>query len=228
MLDPLVLDNLRHGAEVISADSKDVGTLHAVVVDPRDNEITQIVVNRGPHFPQPGFGAPDLVLVPIDEMADAREKKVVLKCTRRKLDEMPSYVDRDFTAPAADWRREGLHHEVSLWEVGATVAASLGSLTGIAVPRETFKKARFERHIMNDAPVWRTEPHAHIGDVERVLVDEETEEIVALVIRRGPFFAHDVILPIDHVTEILDGVVHVRITDEEIERLQVFDPPPEP
>ena len=229
MVDPLLLDNLRHGAEIISTDNKEVGKLHAVVVDPRDNEVTHIVVNTGPHFPQPGFGAPNLVTVPIEDMADAREEKVILKCTKRKFAQMPAYVERDFTPPHPSWREpEWVHRENSLWAVGVAVAASLASLTGIPVPLETFRKAKFERHIMNDAPVWREEPHSHIGDVERVLVDEESEEIAALVIRRGAFFADDVILPIDHVTEILDGVIHVRITDDELRRLEVFRAPPEP
>ena len=229
MVDPLLLDNLRHGAEIISTDNKEVGKLHAVVVDPRDNEVTHIVVNTGPHFPQPGFGAPNLVTVPIEDMADAREEKVILKCTKRKFAQMPAYVERDFTPPHPSWREpEWVQRENSLWAVGVAVAASLASLTGIPVPLETFRKAKFERHIMNDAPVWREEPHSHIGDVERVLVDEESEEIAALVIRRGAFFDDDVILPIDHVTEILDGVIHVRITDDELRRLEVFRAPPEP
>ena len=229
MVDPLLLDNLRHEAEIISTDNKEVGKLHAVVVDPRDNEVTHIVVNTGPHFPQPGFGAPNLVTVPIEDMADAREEKVILKCTKRKFAQMSAYVERDFTPPHPSWREpEWVQRENSLWAVGVAVAASLASLTGIPVPLETFRKAKFERHIMNDAPVWREEPHSHIGDVERVLVDEESEEIAALVIRRGAFFADDVILPIDHVTEILDGVIHVRITDDELRRLEVFRAPPEP
>jgi len=59
------------------------------------------------------------------------------------------------------------------------------------------------------------------------LVSEETDEIVALVIRRGVLFHHDVILPIDHVYEVLDGFVHVRISDGELERLEAFHAPTE-
>src|SRR3972149_2665557 len=81
MTDSHPLDNLRPGADVSSADNEEVGKLHAVIMDPRDNRVTHIVVNTGPHFPEPGFGAPDLITVPVDEMADAQEEKVILKCT---------------------------------------------------------------------------------------------------------------------------------------------------
>src|ERR1700680_457101 len=81
--EPSVLDNLRQGATVVTTDGKHVGTLHAVVIDARDDDITHLAVNAGPHFPAPGFGAPRIVSVPIEEMADAREAQIILKCTKR-------------------------------------------------------------------------------------------------------------------------------------------------
>jgi len=220
---PHLLDNLRHGAQVLSADGKELGKLHAVVIDPRDNEVTHIVVNAGPHFPEPGFGAPQLIEVPIAQMADAQEQKVLLECNKQQFRSLPAYVERAYTQPpVSDAGGRGAGPAHLLWNVGMAIAGALASMGGIAVPAETFRKARFERHILNDAPVWRSEPHSHIGDVERVLIDEETEEIQALVVRRGALFSHDVVLPIDYGTEILDGVIHVRISDEEVERLQPF------
>jgi uncharacterized protein YrrD len=229
MIDSSPLDNLRPGADVISSDKKELGKLHAIVMDPRDNRVTHIVVNTGRHFPQPGFGAPNLVTVPVDQMTDAREEKVVLKCTKRKFSQMPPYVERRY-APPPPSKSERLPHEGAthlLWEVGVALAAALASPTRIGVPTESFRKAEFERQILHDAPVWRLEPQSHIGDVDRVLVNEETDEIVALVIRRGVLFHHDVVLPIHYVTEVLDGFIHVRISDEELERLEAFHAPPE-
>jgi len=218
------LENLRHGAHVESADGKDLGRLHSVVIDPRDNEVTHIVVNAGPHFPEPGFGAPELINVPIDAMDDAGEEKIVLNRSRDDFRKLPQYVERDFT-PARPKRQEAeqTDHAHRLWNTGVALAASFASLlTGIAVPAETVRKASFEREILNDAPVWRSEPHTHIGDVERVLVDEETDEIRELVIRRGALFHEDVVLPMVYVTEIQDGVVHVQISDAELRGLQAY------
>lgn len=218
------LENLRHGAHVESADGKDVGRLHSIVIDPRDNEVTHIVVNAGPHFPEPGFGAPELINVPIEAMDDAGEKKIVLNRSRDDFRSLPQYVERDFTpAPPSLQEAPPTDYPHRLWNTGVALAASFASLlTGIAVPAETVRKASFEREILNDVPVWRSEPHAHIGDVERVLVDEETDEIRELVIRRGAFFHEDIVLPMDFVTEIQDGVVHVQITDAELRDLQAY------
>ena len=75
---------------------------------------------------------------------------------------------------------------------------------------------------------WRIEPHTHIGDVDRILIDEQTREIEALVVRRGVVFSHDVILPIHYVVEVLDDIAHVNISDDDLERLAEFQAPPEP
>lgn len=214
------LDNFRPGAEVLSADGREVGNLHAIVIDPRDNGVTQIVVNAGPHFPEPGFGDPRLVEVPVDSVEDAGERAVRLRATLREFQQMPDYVERRFfpartseeAPPGNVW-----------WNTGVAIAASLsGLLTGIAVPGETFRRAEFERHILEDTPVWREEPRRHIGDVERLLVDEETDEIRAFVVRRGGLFPHEVVLPAEYVTEIQDGIIRARISDEELERLEPF------
>lgn len=222
-------DTLRHGAAVFTSDRRQVGDLHAIVVDPADNEVTHIVINTGPHFPEPGFGAPDLVEVPIEQMEGAEEDGVFLKLDRDAFRRLPEYAGRDHL-PSPSTAGEAAEPEPggpvrALWNVGIAIARSLASIGSIGVPQETFRQARFERHILNDAPVWRTEPHKHIGDIERVLVDEDSDEIRALVIKRGVLFPHEVVLPISYVTEILDGVVHAEISDSQLEELQEFTAP---
>ncbi len=232
MMEQGILDNLRHDAPVVSSDGAEVGKLHAVVIDPRDDEVTHIVVNAGPHFPSPGFGAPKLVSVPIGQMEGAEEQDVVLRCSEQEFAAMPSYVERDFLPPPEEEAAEAAPEEESegflpirrLWDAATALAASFGQqLVGIPVPRETFQVARFERQIVYESPVWRVEPHEQIGEVERVLVNHETDEIEALVVRRGGLFSEDVVLPIEYVTEILDGMIRVELSDEQVAGLARFE-----
>jgi sporulation protein YlmC with PRC-barrel domain len=226
-IEPRVLDNLRPGAEVFSADGKEVGTLHAVIVDPRDDDITHIAVNAGPHFPAIGFGAPRIVSVPIEEMTDAREKKIILKITRRKFLALPDYAEWHFGSATDAWEPpEGLERAGAVAPV-ALIQRGMG-VWALPVPAEIRHREPFEREILDGGRVWRVVPHTFIGNIERVLIDEVTDEIRALVIERGPFFGRDVILPIEFVTEIEDVVVYVDISDEELEELEEFLAPPEP
>ena len=225
-----LLDNLSDDAEVMSSDGKEVGKLHAVVFDPRDDEVTHVVVNAGPHFPTPGFGAPKLVSVPMEQMEGAQEGKVFLSCSEREFDAIGPYVERDFVPHP----QEGDEEEIepggrprpvrALWNAAAALAASFANqLVGIPVPRETFKVAQFERQIVYDSPVWRIEPHEQLGEVERILVGHESDEIEALVLRSGHAFNEDMVLPVEYIEEILDGMVRVQISDEEMQGLERFE-----
>jgi uncharacterized protein YrrD len=224
-----IIDNLRHDAKVTSSDGAEVGKLHAVVVDPRTDDVTHIVVNAGPHFPTPGFGAPKLVSVPIGQMVGAEEEDVVLTCSSAEFEAMTSYVERDFLPPPEDESAEaapdrGFRPIRMVWDAAVALAASFGQqLVGIPVPRETFQVAQFERQIVYDSPVWRVEPHEQIGEVERILVDHDTDEIESIVVRRGHLFNDDVVLPIDYVTEILDGMIRVELSDQQVAGLAKFE-----
>jgi len=220
MTDMAMLDNLRHGADVLSTDGHEVGRLHTVLLDGRDETVTRIVVNAGPYFPAPGFGSPDLIAVPVAFVADAQDDRVVLAVTREKFREMPPYADYSPPPPPpepSDKERRGVI------DVAIALAQSFASIGGVPVHREAFRRAEFERHLFNDAPVWRNNPHEQIGEVEHVLVDEQDEEIEAIVVRRGEVLGDKVILPIDYVSEVFGGIVRVDITDEEIEALEEYE-----
>jgi uncharacterized protein YrrD len=216
------IDSLRHGAPVFSSGGARVGTLHAIIVDPRSNQVTHLGVNAGPHFPEPGFGDPKIVSVDISLLRDATDDRVDLDLAEARFRDLPLYEHTHFfRVPDEERQPETAGLPARLWEAGLAVAASLASLgTGITVPAEHFAKASFERHILNDAPVWREEPSLQLGEVEEVLIDGSTDEIAGLVIREGDVFSEKVVLPIRYVTEIRDGLIHVQITDEEIEQLE--------
>lgn len=216
------LDDLRPHADVRTSDGEDAGKLHAVVIDPRENRVTHLAVNTGPFLPEPGFGDPKIVQVDIDKLQDAGDEAVTLSLTSAEFADLPLYGHTHFfevpdEAPAPS----GMSR---LWDAGVAIAASLARLgTGLAIPAEHFQRASFERHILNDTPVWRIEPNTYLGDVERVLVDEATDTIVSLVIRRGVLFPDDRVLPVKYVTEISDGLIHVQVSPDELEALETYE-----
>lgn len=224
------VDDLRPEAEVRTSDGKEAGKLHAVVLDPRENRVTHLAVNTGPFFPEPGFGDPKIVAVDIDKLKDATSEGVEVALTAAELEKLPLYGHTHFFEVPDDVPAETPAEEAAprtgvsrLWDAGVAIAASLAQLgTGIAIPAEHFQRASFERHILNDTPVWRVEPNVYLGDVERVLVDDETDVIVSLVIKRGEFFPDEVVLPIHYVTEIRDGLIHAQIPNEQLGALEKY------
>jgi uncharacterized protein YrrD len=222
----MTLEDVTAGADVYSSDGEKLGTVRAIVLQPGANEVTHIAVDAGPHFPEPGFGDANIVSVEIAHLKSASGDRVDLDLTEAAFQDMPPYEHRHFfQAPDAERLQDESGLVARVWNAGVAIATSLASLgSGLTVPAEHFAKASFERSILEGSPVWRNEPNTEIGEVERVLVDEKTDEIAALVIKRGGLFQHEVVLPMRYVTEIREGVIHAQLTDDEIEALERFEP----
>jgi uncharacterized protein YrrD len=62
-----------------------------------------------------------------------------------------------------------------------------------------------------------------VGKVDRVVVDPDTREIVGLVVQRGILLNHDVLIPIETVTEATPDGLRTRLTVEELNALPVVD-----
>ena len=75
--------------------------------------------------------------------------------------------------------------------------------------------------IVEDTAVWREEPHEKLGEVDRVLLDDQGR-ITALVMKRGFLLKHDVVLPSRYIVELLDDVVRVDISDAEVDQLKRY------
>jgi uncharacterized protein YrrD len=67
-------------------------------------------------------------------------------------------------------------------------------------------------------------PHEKIGEVDRVLFDEDSRRMQALVVRRGHFFSKDVLLPADRIAEVIGGVVRVELDDGQLRELVEYKP----
>jgi sporulation protein YlmC with PRC-barrel domain len=216
-----VIEDVKHGADVYTSDGAKVGTVYAIVLAPGLNEVTHIAVDTGPHFPEPGFGAPKVVSVEVDHLKSADGDRVDLDLAKDAFANLPPYEHTHFfqvpdSTPPSD---EALGGRV--WNAGIAIARAISTLgSGIAIPAEHFSAATFEHSILNDAPVWRVEPNTHIGNVESVLVDDASDELTGLVIHRGVLFPVEVVLPMKYVTEIRDGVIHAQLSDEDIHGLQ--------
>ena len=199
-----MLAEIRPGAAVITSDHKRVGKVPDVVVDANNDELTRIVVNTGPHFPAPGFGAPKLVSVSPEEVEELHHDKIILRCNTVVFEHFPEY---------ADWAVSGINE---------------GEDGSFGLARKIPHREKTEREIEGGAAIWRVDPHLHLGDVHRILVDPDLSHVRAIVIKRGHVFDHGVVLPVDYVVDFGDGLIHVQMTDKEIEGLEPSHGPLEP
>jgi uncharacterized protein YrrD len=220
---PVAPENLRHGTDVFSSDGEKLGTLHRVVIKRGDLSLTHVVVDigflrSGRRLWEGGLGLDYDRLIPFSAVAHANDSRVELALTVEQFKAMPEYTEESFEEP--DDMSPG---EFDLTDV-ATRAEQISSIIGSTSANWLVTHLRRPldgADIAQGTAVWRQEPHQKLGEVDRVLLNDRGR-VEALVMKRGFLLKQDVVLPSRYITELLDEVVRVDISDAEIDQLKHY------
>ena len=218
------IEDLRLHASVVSREGHKLGTLSRFVFRKSDFKLTHIVIDTGilrsgePLW-KGGWGLSHDRVVPLGALDSASSHEIRLTMTADDFrDHSRDYIEEYF-APIPDLQK-GEPDSSDLWRFAASIPGEPGPymlLQDIAMPPGA-------EDITKDSPVWRLNPHQKIGEVERVLFDEDTGKITALVVRRGFLFSKDVVLPAERVVEVVGDIVRVELTDDELAGLVEHQP----
>lgn len=219
------LEDLRTGTDVISSDDKKLGTLSRFVVHKDDLKLTHVVIDTGilrsgkPLW-EGGWGLSHDRILPLACVADATSDAIRLSMSADDFrDHSVDYIEEAF-----EQVRDNHPGEVDLSDFERILKAIPGE-PGPVFMYELKAKRPDEIEIAHDSPVWRLNPHQKIGEVERLIYDEDTNKVQDLVIRRGFLFTKEVLLPLRYVVEIVADIVRVDISDDDLQQLVEYDPP---
>src|ERR687888_571061 len=192
-----MVQSLKLGLSVVTSDARHAGTLHRVVIDEPTRTVTAIAVER-PLIESGNLLKPGGWEKPRDVRVPI---DVVAAADEHEL--RLSLAEKDFLALPPYVIGGGLYEP----------------------PHDDVEnRSPTERHLSHGVAVWRREPHTHLGDLDRVLMDEASHQVTALVVRRGLVFRHDVALPVHYVVDLLDDLVHVDIPEAEWDALEEYRP----
>ncbi len=217
--------DLRAGADVYSSDGQKLGELHRVVLARSDLRVTHVVVDigflrSGRPIWQGGLGLDYDRVVDIGDVASATTERVDLGLTAEQFKDLPEYTEETYEEP-----KDLSPNEYDLPDVVTQLnhlSSIFNSTSGLWL-YENLRKSDNEIDISEGTPVWRREPHEKLGDVKQLIFDEASGQLQALVIARGFIFKHEVVLPIRHVVEMYDDLLHVDIADKDIEGLKAYE-----
>lgn len=217
-----MIEQLRIGAHVFSNNGKQLGTLSRIVVAGAEMTVTHLVVDPGTHLAEllePGsLDKSRDRIVPVALAHDVTDEGIHLTCDALAFAKLPlferhQYVEAPVEPGASRFRLgELLNYLASTFGLG-------GAPYRPDNEEITFNVAADASIIPEDAPVWRVSPHEEIGVVEQTLADTETQRVTGLVVRRSSIDNQIVVIPISAIISFEDGVAHVELTDEELDRL---------
>ena len=216
--------DLHAGVDVVSSDGHKLGQLHRVVLRRADLSVSHVVVDigflrSGHHLWEGGFGLDYDRVLPISEVRAASDQRVELALTAAAFKEAPEYTEETFEPP-----QDLSPDEFDIPDVVNRLqglAGLIGNLSNVWLV-EKLNRPLDSVDIHEGTDVWRTEPHAKLGSIERLLLDPATGRLRAFVIRRGFLLKRDVVLPVRYLTELFDDLVHVAITDAELDQLREY------
>jgi sporulation protein YlmC with PRC-barrel domain len=215
----------KENAEVLTSSGDKVGRIDRVVIDPKSNQLTHLVVKKGVLLTK------DKV-VPLDQVEKANGDQVVLKEGPADPDEFPDfeethYVPIDQAAPYAKRDLGGLRPLAWYYPLpgGAWWRRRMGGYPGYPDPPYT---RRTELNIPEDtvpleegAKVFSSDDE-HVGDVERVYVGEDEQQVSHLLISQGLISKVRRLIPTMWVEHVLTDRVRLSVNKDFVESLPEY------
>jgi len=219
----------REGTTVKTIDGDKVGTVDQIVVDPTNNEVTHIIVEKGFLFTE------DRV-VPVSKLRDADDDSIVLEGAVEELEQFPEYKhtyfvadEREFDAAEemppqwGDWMGGPLYYYPPVGTHPHTYYPGVGF--PINTGQETVK--REARNIPSDTVVIdegtkvTTADGAHAGDVEQTFTDDEGR-LTHILISKGFLFTQERLIPINWVRQMNETEIRLNVPSEVVENVPEF------
>ena len=229
-----MLEDLHIGVPVTGSTGAHLGTLTRIVIERDQPRVTHIVVDpglieSGNLLAPGGWEKPRERVLPVALVTHADAHGVRLACNEAAFTALPLFEHRDFTAaevsePAAGEPRPPWRARFNVGDLVNYVASGwgLGAAPYLGPAEVTYNEPAGASSIAEGSQVWRLDPHEQVGVVERVLADPATQRVTGVVIRRTGLHPHRRILPVGAIAEVADDVVHIRLTDAQVNDLPVY------
>jgi uncharacterized protein YrrD len=230
-----MLEDLHIGANVKGSDGKRLGTLSRIVIERDQPRVTHIVVDpglveSGNLLAPGGWEKPRERVLPVTLITSIDDKDIVLTCDEAAFSSKPLFERKEFTTAevsetAGGSPRSGWWSRFRVGELVNYIASGwgLGAAPYVAPADITYNEPAGASAIAEGTPVWRREPHEHVGTVERVLADPSTQRVASIVIRRVHLGGERRVLPVSAITDIEDDMIHTQLSDDELGALPAFE-----
>ena len=218
-------------AKVKTRDGEDAGTVQWAIIDPRSNDVTDVVVRAG------AFLGRDVV-VPRAELdrASADGDVLRLQLGKEELDNLPAYAPAQYVAPPPDWvppAGYGLPYSSFLWPAAAPYTApgyvypaAYGYGAGAAAPPAVPAQAPESQGIeLGKGTIVIDRDGEDIGVVDDVRFDAGSGDLRGFVLRLGGtlrtlFGGGDMVeVSAAQVERVGAGTVRLNVTKDQLARV---------
>ena len=210
----------KYGTDVVKNNGEKVGKVKEVVIDPKTDEVSHVILKKGVILSK------DKVL-PISLVEDANEKRVKLYPLDHSLDSFPDYKEEQFVEIRVEKQRQPVvgsppillsYPPVSSYPVGPHIQDE----HEMRVVKKEIKNIPHDvQPIQKGAKVVTLDGH-HIGDVERLILDHQTDNATHLIISEGVLLVEKKVVPVSWINEYKEESIHLAVDRHVIENLPEY------
>jgi uncharacterized protein YrrD len=218
---------LKEGVSVFTSDGQEVGKIDRVVINPVDKEVTHVVIRTG-------FLIGTDKVVPVSLIGPATEERVTLRGDKAELEALPDFEERHYIPiTLAEALRDEESEAVSplYWypPVGFTWWGTgwAPGYYGYALPPYVVKT---ERHIpegevaLKEGAKVLSVDGDHVGHVEAILTDAETDRATHILISKGLFLKETKLVPTTWISSVLEDEIHLLVSSSLLSDLPAYEP----
>ena len=215
---------LKEGTSVFTSGGEEVGKINRFVLDPRTNEVTHVVVQRG-------WLLSEDKVVPIKMINSATEDRVQLNEDVQEFDELPPFEETHYVrmdedrasyqgttapsyraAPGYYWYPP--HGYLGYPAYGLGYPAWPLTETQQNIPSNTVPLEESTNVMSSDGE--------HVGDVERLLVDTSSNKATHFVISQGLLFKDRKLVPVTWIDSVAEDEVKLIVSSKVLDQLPSY------
>lgn len=219
---------LKEGMSVFTRSGEEVGRVNRFVLDPRTNEVTHIVVQKG-------WLLPEDKVIPF-QVVSSSEDKIVLNEDVGDFDELPAFEETHFVRandndpdrprrggvdpaypaiPAYYWYPSHINYASPGFGFGPGYYAWPYMQMKRNIPEDTVPLKEGTDVISSDGD--------HVGDVERLIVEPDSNKVTHFIISQGLLFKDRKLVPMHWVESVAENKVRLVVSTWLLERLPSYE-----
>jgi uncharacterized protein YrrD len=211
--------NFVKGAEVFTAAGEKIGTISRIVIDAKTRDVTDLVVERGALFKEEK-------VIPVGLVDLENKDRIMLRETNQNVDDFLDYE----TTHYVPLEQAGVPYEnidTYYWYPPTNFQTPTGGiLPGIRpdyVP-ETETSIPEGRVAISERAQVISADDKHIGNVEQVVANSETNNVTHFVVGKGFLLQEHKLVPSQWVTSVDESKVYLSVEARLFDRLPDYQP----
>jgi len=209
---------LEKGSEVFTATGEKIGKLNRVVIDTKSRDVTDLVVERSLFENEK--------VIPVGLVESETEDRITLRETNQGVDDFLNYETTHYV-PIDQVTTPYEHIQTYYWYPPVNYQFPIGGVIPGVIPDhvlQTVKNIPEGRVAISEGAQVISADDKHIGNVEQVIADSESNHMTHFVVGKGFLLKEHKLVPANWVTSVEEDKIYLSVEADVFEHLPDYQP----